>query len=244
MEEQTHNVGDILLDRYQILSILGQGGLGITYRALRLGDRTQVAIKSLALRGAKSWKAIELFEREAKVLANLHHPAIPSYVDYFEIDSVTDRRFYIVQELVEGQSLSQMMDNGWHGAESEIQAIAQEILNILTYLHGLRPPVVHRDIKPQNIIRRADGRIFLVDFGAVQDTYRQTEVGSSTVVGTYGFMAPEQFRGKALPQTDLYALGATVIYLLTGDRPPTYPKRNSKSISTPLCRCRKALPSG
>jgi hypothetical protein len=225
METQPHDVGTVLIDRYQILSILGQGGLGITYGARRLSDGTPVAVKSLNLRSSQSWKAMELFEREAKVLAHLRHPGIPAYVDYFQTDTATDRHFYIVQELVEGQSLTQMVDNGWHGSESEVRAIAQKLLEILAYLHGLRPPVIHRDIKPQNVIRRSDGTIFLVDFGAVQDTYRQTEVGSSTIVGTYGFMAPEQFRGKATPQTDLYGLGTTVLYLLTGRSPANLPEK-------------------
>jgi serine/threonine protein kinase len=106
--------------------------------------------------------------------------------------------------------------------------MANQILDILVYLQQLVPPVIHRDIKPQNIIRRDDGQLFLVDFGAVQDVYHQTITGGSTVVGTYGYMAPEQFRGKAVLATDLYGLGATIIYLLTSKTPTDLPQRKLK----------------
>ncbi len=99
---------------------------------------------------------------------------------------------------------------------------------ILQYLHELNPPIIHRDIKPQNIIQRDDGHIFLVDFGAVQSVYRHTVAFGSTVVGTYGYMAPEQFQGQACPATDLYGLGATLLNLLTHSSPSELPKKRLK----------------
>ncbi|BBC23633.1 serine/threonine protein kinase [Pseudanabaena sp. ABRG5-3] len=221
---ELHQTGEIVQERYRISHVLGQGGIGITYAAedLQTGDR--VALKALSLRRMNEWKVLELFEREAKVLAQLEHPAIPRYLDYFQIDHVSDRDFYIVQQLVEGRSLAQEIANGWHGSESDIKQIAEQVLDILIYLHELKPPVVHRDIKPQNLIRQPSGKIALVDFGAVQDTYRNTQIGGSTVVGTYGYMPPEQFRGKSLPATDLYALGATILFLLTGRSPADLPE--------------------
>ncbi|WP_416207930.1 serine/threonine protein kinase [Coleofasciculus sp. LEGE 07092] len=128
---------------------------------------------------------------------------MPQYLDYFHIDTPQDRSFYIVQQLAEGQSLATWVQNGWRGNEKEIRRIATQLLEILVYLHGLTPPVIHRDIKPHNTIRRDDGQLFLVDFGAVQDTYHSTLMRGSTMVGTYGYMAPEQFRGQAVPATDL-----------------------------------------
>ncbi|MFM7889019.1 MAG: serine/threonine protein kinase, partial [Pseudanabaena sp.] len=203
---------------------------------MQTGDH--VALKALSLRRMNEWKVLELFEREAKVLAQLDHPAIPRYLDYFQIDHENDRDFYIVQQLVAGRSLAQEITNGWHGSESDIQQIAEQVLDVLIYLHELKPPVVHRDIKPQNLIRQPNDKIALVDFGAVQDTYRNTQIGGSTVVGTYGYMPPEQFRGKAVPATDLYALGATILFLLTGRSPSDLPEvrfkinfRNSVNIS-------------
>ena len=225
---ELHQYGEIVRSRYQIVNVLGEGGIGITYGAqdLQTGDR--VALKALSFRRMHDWKILELFEREAKVLAQLNHPAIASYLDYFQIDTESDRGFYIVQELVEGRSLFQAIADGWHGSEKDVQAIAMQVLEILIYLHELKPPVIHRDIKPQNLIMQTDGKIMLVDFGAVQDTYRNTQIGGSTVVGTYGYMPPEQFRGKAVPATDLYALGATILFLLTGRSPADLPEQKLK----------------
>ncbi len=221
---ELHQTGEIIQSRYRITDVLGQGGIGVTYAALddQTGDR--VALKALSFRQMNEWKVLELFEREAKVLAQLDHPAIPRYLDYFQIDRDRDRDFYIVQQLVEGKSLAQAIADGWHGSEEDVKQIAEQVLDVLIYLHGLKPPVIHRDIKPQNIILQPDRKIALVDFGAVQDTYRSTQVGGSTVVGTYGYMPPEQFRGKAVPATDLYALGATILFLLTGRSPVDLPE--------------------
>ncbi|MBD2185845.1 serine/threonine protein kinase [Planktothrix sp. FACHB-1355] len=213
--ELLHQPGDAIAQRYQIVNTLGQGGIGITYEAIDLHSNQRVALKELSFRRVSQWKVLELFEREAKILSHLNHPSIPRYLDYFQVDTPEDCRFYLVQELAEGRSLSSLVESGWRGKESEVRRLAVQVLEILTYLQEFAPPVIHRDIKPQNIIQREDGQIFLVDFGAVQDTYRQTVTGGSTVIGTYGYMAPEQFRGQAYPSTDLYGLGATLLFLLT-----------------------------
>jgi serine/threonine protein kinase len=223
-----HQPGDIINDRYRILNTLGQGGIATTYAAEDLNIGQQVAIKVLSLRQLKDWKALELFEREGKVLAQLDHPAIPNYLDYFQLDIEDDRSFYIVQEIAPGQSLQDWVASGWRPTELEVREIAKQLLDILVYLHQLTPPVVHRDLKPQNIIRQSDGKVFLVDFGAVQDTYRHTITSGSTIVGTYGYMAPEQFRGQAKPATDLYGLGATLLFLLTHKHPADFPENRMK----------------
>jgi len=113
-------------------------------------------------------------------------------------------------------------------AETKVKNIAEQILDILIYLQQLAPPIIHRDIKPQNIIYQTDtGKLFLVDFGAVQDTYHHSVIGS-TVVGTYGYMAPEQYRGNAVLSTDLYGLGCTLLFLLTGKSAAELPQRKLK----------------
>ncbi|MBE7382708.1 MAG: serine/threonine protein kinase [Leptolyngbya sp. SIO1E4] len=220
--------GAMIQNRYQILRVLGKGGSGITYEATDSSTNRPVALKELSLKSLSDWKKLELFEREAQVLADLDHPAIPNYVDYFQVDTPDNRFFYIVQELAEGQSLAQRVAAGEQFSEAEVRRIAREILQILQYLHGLTPPIVHRDIKPQNIIRRDDGKIFLVDFGAVQTVFREATTFGSTVVGTYGYMAPEQFRGQAYPTTDLYSLGATLLHLLTHQHPGDLPQTRLK----------------
>jgi serine/threonine protein kinase len=219
---------DFCIRTYQVLGILGEGGTGITYRVQDEQTQRQVALKILMLRQAIDWKTLELFEREAQILQQLQHPQIPRYLDYFVVDDERDRSFYIVQELAEGKPLSQWVEEGWHGTEEDIRAIALQILHILDYLHRLNPPVIHRDLKPQNLIRREDGQISLVDFGAVGSTYHNTLMRGSTVVGTYGYMAPEQFQGQAVPATDYYGLGATILFLLTRRSPAELPVHRLK----------------
>lgn len=218
-----HQSGDIIQRRYQILGRLGEGNTGITYLAKDQTTQKQVALKTLVLRQAVNWKTIELFEREAEILQQFNHPNIPKYLEYFVVETERDRNFYIVQELAKGKSLFDWVQQGWHGTEAEIRAIALQVLEILNYLHTLNPPVFHRDIKPQNLIRRADGQIFLVDFGSVGSTYHNTFMQGSTVVGTYGYMAPEQFRGQVVAATDLYGLGTTLLFLLTRRSPADLP---------------------
>ncbi len=227
VEEIPHN----LVKDYQIKKLLGEGGSSTTYEAVDLQTHQLVALKALSLQKMNDWKVLELFEREANVLSKLNHPGIPRYLDYFYVDTPDNRCFYIVQELAEGQSLASLVENGWHASESEIQRIATQILNILVYLHSQTPPVIHRDIKPENIVfkspidsrKQKDWAVCLVDFGAVQNTYYNTLMRGSTVVGTYGYMAPEQFLGQAVPATDLYGLGGTLLYLLTHRSPAELP---------------------
>jgi serine/threonine protein kinase len=212
--------------RYRILSVLGEGNSGITYKAqdLNYPERT-VALKVMSLRQLTDWKMLDLFEREAKVLAQLKHPGIPRYLGSFTIETEHDRRYYIVQTLAQGQSLEALVQQGWRADEATVRKIAQQVLSILIYLQKLSPPIIHRDLKPQNIIRHENGTLSLVDFGAVRDTYYSTLMRGSTVVGTYGYMAPEQFRGQSTPATDLYGLGATLLFLLTHRSPADLPQQ-------------------
>lgn len=220
--------GEIIKNRYEILTVLGQGGMGTTYAALDRENHQRVAIKVVSLRQAKEWKVLELFEREAKLLGTLHHPRIPNYLDYFHQDTESDRRFCLVQELVEGKSLAMLINRGWKLKEKHIQYITTQILEILKYLHLLHPPVVHRDVKPQNIIIRPDGKIYLVDFGAVQTLYRYTLSAGGTFVGTMGYMSPEQLRGKVFPASDVYSLGCTVLFMLTRRSPADLPQKRMR----------------
>ncbi|AFZ07220.1 serine/threonine protein kinase [Oscillatoria nigro-viridis PCC 7112] len=220
-----------LVNHYQIKNLLGEGGSSTTYEAIDLKTNQRVALKALSLQKMNDWKVLELFEREANVLSKLNHPGIPRYLDYFYVDTPDNRCFYIVQELAAGQSLASLVESGWHASEPEIQRIATQILNILVYLHSQTPPVIHRDLKPENIVfkspidsrKQKDWAVCLVDFGAVQNTYYNTLMRGSTVVGTYGYMAPEQFLGQAVPATDLYGLGGTLLYLLTHRSPAELP---------------------
>ena len=225
--ETLHQQNDIIAQRYRIVAPLGTGAFGTTYTAENLSsDRQPVAIKVLSLRQIGDWKMVELFEREAKILATLNHPAIPKYLEYFYQDTPSDRLFYLVQELVVGNSLAQLVKKGWHGNEEQIKRVALQVLEILNYLHGVQ--VIHRDIKPQNIIGTSQGKIFLVDFGAVQDIYRNRFMRHGTFVGTVGYMPPEQLKGRAFFASDLYSLGATLLFLLTHRSPADLPQNRMK----------------
>jgi eukaryotic-like serine/threonine-protein kinase len=221
-----HRFKEVIADRYEIISVLGQGGTGVTYAATDRQRNWKVALKALSFRRVKDWKVLELFEREAQILGNLKHPGIPAYYHHFQEQTDRDLNFYLVQQLAPGKSLSESVSQGWRPTNEEIKDIAVQVLEILVYLQQLTPAVIHRDIKPQNIIRQSDGKVFLVDFGAVQDTYHNTVTGGSTIVGTFGYMAPEQFRGQAVLSTDLYGLGTTLLFLLTGRSPADLPQNH------------------
>lgn len=220
--------GEIINQRYQVTNILGKGGTAVTYEVKDLESEVNVAMKVLSLDRVTDWKIVDLFEREAKALANLHHPRIPNYIDYFYLDLETTRCFYLIQELISGRSLDNLVKKGWHFQENSVREIAQQILSILVYLHNLNPKVIHRDIKPHNIIQADSGEIYLVDFGAVQDVYRNTLTHSGTFVGTIDYMPPEQLRGQANFSSDIYSLGCTLIYLLTKRSPLELSLKNMK----------------
>ena len=216
----------VISDRYQLIAKLGRNAGRQTWLAtdLNSAEKEQVVVKLLAFGGDVQWDDLKLFEREAQILKQLNHPRIPKYKDYFSIDDRT-LWFGLVQQYIPGLSLKQLLDRGKRFTETDIENIAQEILEILLYLHGLNPPLLHRDIKPSNLILGEDEQIYLVDFGAVQDR-AATEGATFTVVGTYGYAPMEQFGGRAVPASDLYALGATLIHLLTRTAPADLPNRD------------------
>lgn len=207
-----------LADRYVLRERLGEGTQGTTFDAIDLREGRVVAIKRFDVRGARSWKDVELAERETRVLAALDHPLLPHYIDHFEDDGA----LYLVMEKIEGRTLESMQRAGGI-SEVEARNFLDSAEDVLDYLRQRSPAIVHRDIKPRNVIRRADGSYVFVDFGAV--TERMRVQGGSTVVGTIGYMAPEQLQGRASPATDVYAVGATTVAALTGVEPETLPHR-------------------
>jgi hypothetical protein len=205
--------------RFRILGSLGEGTQGQTFDAVDVREGQPVAIKRFDVRGAVAWKDVELAEREARVLQSLSHPKLPRYVDRFEEDGA----LYLVMEKIEGESLAAIRKHDGGLGEGEVERLLRDAAEVLAYLHGRSPPVIHRDLKPGNVIRRPDGSFAFVDFGAVRDKLRPE--GGSTVVGTFGFMAPEQFQGRALPASDVYAIGATAVSMLTGREPEALPHK-------------------
>ena len=202
--------------------MLGRGGMGTTWRARSISSGAEVALKLLDIGRVDDWKAVELFEREVAVLRSIQHPSVPAYVDAFEREDGAG--LVLVQELAPGETLERLVEREGPLETSRLEQLAESLLGLLDYLHGLHPPVIHRDIKPANILVDASGAARLVDFGAVRACLGDDGRGAgSTVVGTFGYMAPEQFRGVASPQTDLYGLGATLLFAASGRHPDAFP---------------------
>jgi Protein kinase domain len=206
--------------RYTLRGVLGEGAQGMTYDAVDGESGRPVAIKRFDVRGANRWKDVELAEREARVLSTIDHPLVPRYLEHFEEDGA----LYLVMEKIEGETLEALRRRHGPLPEAEVRRFLADADRALTYLHGRSSPVVHRDIKPRNVVRRENGSYVLVDFGAVSELLLR-RAGASTVVGTMGYMAPEQLQGRAMPETDVYAVGATALAALTGQEPETLPHR-------------------
>jgi hypothetical protein len=211
--------GTLREGRFVCLGVLGEGSQGRTFDGIDKREGHAVAIKRFDVRGAKGWKDVELAEREARVLKSLSHPKLPRYVDHFEEDGA----LYLVMAKIEGESLASLRKRGDSLGEEEVLRLLRDASEVLDYLHTRSPPVVHRDLKPGNVIRRPDGSFAFIDFGAVRDRLRPE--GGSTIVGTFGYMAPEQFQGRALPASDVYAIGATAMAMLTGREPEDLPHK-------------------
>jgi serine/threonine protein kinase len=216
----------LLRQQYQLKQKLGQNAGRQTWQAEDITSGEDVIIKLLAFAPQTPWDDLKLFEREAMTLRQLQHPCIPQYRDYFSIDDHTIW-FALVQSYIPGTSLKNLLAEGRKFSELEVKNIAINILEVLIYLHELSPVVLHRDIKPSNIILGEDQKIYLVDFGSVQ-ACAATEGVTFTVVGSYGYTPMEQFGGRAVPASDLYALGATLIHLLTGITPAELPQQNMR----------------
>ncbi|WP_421659327.1 protein kinase domain-containing protein [Leptothermofonsia sp. ETS-13] len=210
----------LLRGRYRVVRLTGQGGFGRTYLAEdedRLKAPCIVKQFSPQIQGTKSLeKAIQLFGQEAVRLHELgEHPQIPTLLAYFE----QDKRLYLVQQFIEGQTLAQEMSQQGPFNEQKIREVLAGVLPILKFIHDKQ--VIHRDITPSNIIRRkSDNKLVLIDFGVAKLLSAETAAQPGTKIGTEGYAPMEQLRsGKAFPASDLYSLGATCLYLMTQMKP-------------------------
>lgn len=220
--------------RFKIVSLLTAGGLSAIYLAEKSDKRTVVVKEAVVPPYADETtkaKAKELFDREARLLVKLNHPRIAKVFDHF----VENTRDYLVIEYIPGQSLRQLVTRDGPKSEDEVLDWAAEIADILNYLHTQQPAIIHRDVSPDNLLLREDGTLFMIDFGAANE-FVGTATG--TLIGKQCYIAPEQFRGKAEPRSDFYALGGTLYYLLTGCEPEalavSHPQTQRPILSKPI----------
>ncbi|MEW5870379.1 MAG: SUMF1/EgtB/PvdO family nonheme iron enzyme [Chloroflexota bacterium] len=214
--------GQTLKDRYRIDALLGRGGFGAVYRAWDENLETPRAIKENL---DTSLQAQRQFKREAQILDRLSHPNLPKVIDHFVIP---EQGQYLVMEFVEGQDLQERLAQaGGRLPEAQVLEWTAQVCAALEYLHAQNPPVIHRDIKPANIKITPEGRVMLVDFGIAKlyDPGLATTAGARAV--TPGYSPQEQYgSGATDARTDVYALGATLYHLLTGEQPPESIQRN------------------
>ncbi len=217
----------LLKKRYEIVGLLGKGGMGCVYKVV---DRSQegktLAVKELRtdkLRAAKVHEALVQFQTEAQILARLTHPNLPKVYDYFSQQGAS----YIVMEYIHGRTLEQMLEGRRRKPVEEQQALswAIQICRAMHFLSVQKPrPIVFRDTKPSNIMISHDGRVKLIDFGIAR-FFKDEQDEDTYVYGTPGYAAPEQYgTGQTDVRSDLFSLGATLYYCLTGEHPPQNPR--------------------
>ncbi|MDY6901867.1 MAG: serine/threonine-protein kinase [Cyanobacteriota bacterium] len=227
--------------RYQVIYLLGKRP---GFRTLLCSDiQTQqlVVVKFMVWDKDFQWENLKLFEREAQILQNISHPGIPKYVNYFEVNQPHLKGFALVQNYIQAASLEEHLQSGRTFSIEEVKQLAESVLEILSSLHSQKPQIIHRDIKPSNILltnRSGNniGDVYLVDFGSIK-TLAASNNQTMTVVGTYGYMSPEHFGGKVIPTSDLYSLGATLIYIVTGTHPADLPQTNGRIQFEQLINC-------
>lgn len=207
-------VGSMFHKRFYIERVLSDsGGFGITYlvRDQEMFNEPRV-LKQLRMSGVQNPKAVELFEREARTLSQLAHPNIPRLHAFFHDFS----SYYLVEDFIEGKSLREILQQQGPCSSSFVKEILNQMLDVLLYIHS--QSMVHRDIKPDNLVWSFEGKVYLIDFGAVNEAIRSNRT-EATVIFTQGYAAPEQIKGHVYPESDIYALGVTLLEMLTEKNP-------------------------
>lgn len=222
--------GQIINDRYEVEQQLGKKLGRWTLLARDLKTEVPVILKLLFMDEETTPDELKLFKRELDTLQTIQHPATPKYLEYFEINLPKDgKALALIQTYLEGTSLQQFLQQGQHLTVDSARQVARSILEILDYLHNHQPPIIHRDIKPSNILLAGSPDVpmsaYLVDFGSVKSFGSSHDHTSFTLVGTDGYMPPEQMGRRAVCASDLYGLGATLVTAITGIEPEDLPRR-------------------
>jgi tRNA A-37 threonylcarbamoyl transferase component Bud32 len=223
---QTLQEGRFVIDAY-----MASGGQSTTYLAHKFDGTAAVVKESVVpelVDESIRQKVHELFSREARLLVKCNHPRIALIQDHF----AENGRDYLVMDYIPGMTLGELVRQNGPQSESQVVKWAESVTELFVYLHSLEPPILHRDVSPDNLILGESDQIFLIDFGAANDTIGDA---TGTVIGKQSYIAPEQFRGKAVPASDIYAFGGTLHFLLSGKDPlplsVCHPKEENEQIS-------------
>lgn len=214
-------IGSLVDNKYKILSKIGQGGMSTVYLAMNERAHKTWAIKEFRKDDViKSQVSMLSIKTETELLRNLSHPNLPSIADIIDYEG----SILIVMDYVEGNTLNKALKE--YGAQPQEYVIewAEQLCDVLQYLHSQDPPIIYRDLKPSNIMLKPDGTIVLIDFGTARQ-YKDENIEDTTCLGTRGYAAPEQFggQGQTDARTDIYCLGATMYHLVTGNNPSEPP---------------------
>lgn len=209
-------VGTIIEGKYEILKEIGHGGMSVVYLANDTHLNRNWAVKEVKKKGngRNDEIVVNSLLAEANMVKRLDHPALPRIVDIID-NGVT---IYIVMDFIEGESLDKILNE--YGAQPEDKVIewAMQICDVFSYLHSQKPPVIYRDMKPANLMLKPNGNISIIDFGIARE-YKEQNLADTTVLGTKGYAPPEQYSGQTDARSDIFALGMTMHYLLTGVDP-------------------------
>lgn len=211
-------IGSVIEGKYEILKLIGQGGMSKVYLAMDKRLNKQWAVKEIEKRARDRNNEIIIQSAiaEANMIKKLDHPSLPRIVDIIENPEV----IYVIMDYIEGEPLSNVLDE--YGAQPQDIVIdwAKQLCEVLDYLHTSKPPIIYRDMKPANIMLKPDGNLKLIDFGIARE-YKEKNLADTVSLGTKGYAAPEQFGGKGQTdaRTDVYCLGVTLYHLVTGQNP-------------------------
>jgi serine/threonine protein kinase len=216
------NLPENAINKYNLEKKIKSDGFGSTYQAKIKDINNPCIVKHLNFKKSEMINRVPFIEKEATVMKDLNHPNIPKFIDFIIDEKQDTVDVYLIQEYIKASNLYQLVKSGKTFTETEVIKIAMDICKILDYLHSFSPPIIHQDIKPANILMTNKNIIYLIDFGSVKQSVlfnRADEMGLSTIIGTQGYMPIEQFEGRTVPASDIYALGLSLIFLLSGKEP-------------------------
>lgn len=230
---QMIKVHQIIAGKYKIIRCIGKGGMSKVYLAQDVRLHTFWAVKEVIKRGRIY---VNSLHTEAKIILQLHHPALPRVVDILEDDDT----ICLVMDYIEGHTLNELGKQ----EEDVVYDWAIQVTKALLYLHNQDPPIIYRDMKPENIIVTQDGHIKIIDFGTAR-TYKESQNKDTVVLGTKGYAPPEQYINQTDVRSDIYALGMTLYFMLSQKHPNAFCKEEvfaSKSLQAIVCKCVEVHP--